>query len=337
MSPATTHYAEDGVAETASTAQIQTAFRKLALTNHPDKGGDKANFTRVREAQEVLSVPARRQKYDNELACQREADLSSDDGDDEQSSPSRTPSTEDLSAATLIRHALRELQRRDEAARRCEETQRWQQDACRRQCGEALSQQRKQARSAAKKAEEKPKARKYGASKAGEGVGGEGRGSGGRWLGMVRGVIEGNGSEGVEWSEMECWLLVECRGRLGSRSDCKAIALGAVFVIADVFVRTVEARFSMPVEHQRSCRHRKLLGSDSSDSSGSTACELHQRQERGLTPVHPLHRIIPHDHSTVLPSLALSLANSITLNPSRLSSGFTATSLSPLIAATTSR
>jgi len=62
------YYAVLGVPKTASQAEIKKAFRKLARQHHPDaKPGDKASeqrFKEVNEANEVLSDPAKRKKYD---------------------------------------------------------------------------------------------------------------------------------------------------------------------------------------------------------------------------------------------------------------------------------
>src|SRR6187455_1186865 len=57
-----------GVAKTASTDDIKKAFRKLAVKYHPDKNqGDKVaeeKFKEISEANEVLSDPDKRKKYD---------------------------------------------------------------------------------------------------------------------------------------------------------------------------------------------------------------------------------------------------------------------------------
>lgn len=62
------YYQTLGVPRTASQADIKKAFRKLARTHHPDaKPGDKAaeqRFKDVNEANEVLSDPEKRAKYD---------------------------------------------------------------------------------------------------------------------------------------------------------------------------------------------------------------------------------------------------------------------------------
>ncbi|EQC33778.1 DnaJ like subfamily A member 2 [Saprolegnia diclina VS20] len=58
------YYETLGVAKTASEAEIKKAFRKLALKNHPDKGGDPELFKDITVAYEVLSDPEKRELYD---------------------------------------------------------------------------------------------------------------------------------------------------------------------------------------------------------------------------------------------------------------------------------
>jgi curved DNA-binding protein len=62
------YYQVLGVARTATPEEIKSAYRKLALKYHPDRTkGDKAaeeKFKEVNEANEVLSDPAKRKKYD---------------------------------------------------------------------------------------------------------------------------------------------------------------------------------------------------------------------------------------------------------------------------------
>lgn len=57
-----------GVSKSATTEEIKKAFRKLAVKYHPDKNaGDKASeekFKEISEANEVLSDPEKRKKYD---------------------------------------------------------------------------------------------------------------------------------------------------------------------------------------------------------------------------------------------------------------------------------
>lgn len=62
------YYKVLGVAKTATPEEIKKAYRKLALLYHPDKTkGDKAaeeKFKDINEANEVLSDPEKRKKYD---------------------------------------------------------------------------------------------------------------------------------------------------------------------------------------------------------------------------------------------------------------------------------
>ncbi|MEO5716223.1 MAG: J domain-containing protein [Luteolibacter sp.] len=62
------YYETLGVARDASTADIKKAFRKLARIHHPDVAKDKktaeAKFKEINEANEVLSDPEKRKKYD---------------------------------------------------------------------------------------------------------------------------------------------------------------------------------------------------------------------------------------------------------------------------------
>ena len=62
------YYASLGVAKTATDAEIKRAYRKLARKYHPDLNpGDKtaeAKFKEINEANEVLSDPEKRRKYD---------------------------------------------------------------------------------------------------------------------------------------------------------------------------------------------------------------------------------------------------------------------------------
>lgn len=48
----------------SSTEHIKTAYRKLALKHHPDKGGDKETFQKLSRAYQILSDPDLRQVYD---------------------------------------------------------------------------------------------------------------------------------------------------------------------------------------------------------------------------------------------------------------------------------
>ena len=53
-----------GVSKKASQDEIRKAYRKLALKEHPDKGGDLEKFKDISTAYEVLSNPEKRDLYD---------------------------------------------------------------------------------------------------------------------------------------------------------------------------------------------------------------------------------------------------------------------------------
>ena len=59
------HYNTLGVSRDASQEEIKKAYRKLAMTHHPDKGGNPAEFQKLNDAYEVLSNPDKRMQYDN--------------------------------------------------------------------------------------------------------------------------------------------------------------------------------------------------------------------------------------------------------------------------------
>lgn len=53
------------ITKDATTQQIKKAFRKRALKEHPDKGGDPNKFKRLKEAYDTLLDPEKRQLYDD--------------------------------------------------------------------------------------------------------------------------------------------------------------------------------------------------------------------------------------------------------------------------------
>lgn len=53
-----------GVDKKATKDEIKKAFRKIALKEHPDKGGDPEKFKDLNVAYEVLSDPEKRDLYD---------------------------------------------------------------------------------------------------------------------------------------------------------------------------------------------------------------------------------------------------------------------------------
>lgn len=53
-----------GVSKEADANELKKAYRKLAIKNHPDKGGDPEKFKEISGAYDVLSDPEKRQLYD---------------------------------------------------------------------------------------------------------------------------------------------------------------------------------------------------------------------------------------------------------------------------------
>lgn len=64
MNPRKDYYAVLGVSQDATQDEIKKAFRSLAKIHHPDKGGNAEEFKKINEANEVLSDPEKRRKYD---------------------------------------------------------------------------------------------------------------------------------------------------------------------------------------------------------------------------------------------------------------------------------
>jgi len=53
-----------GVSPTATGREITTAYRKLAMVHHPDRGGDTEEFKKIQGAYDTLSNPDKKDKYD---------------------------------------------------------------------------------------------------------------------------------------------------------------------------------------------------------------------------------------------------------------------------------
>lgn len=53
-----------GVGKNATDAEIKKAYRKKALKEHPDKGGDAEKFKDISKAYETLMDPQKRAAYD---------------------------------------------------------------------------------------------------------------------------------------------------------------------------------------------------------------------------------------------------------------------------------
>lgn len=56
-------YERLGVRKDADTSEIKKAFKKLAMTHHPDKGGDLEEFKKIQHAHEVLTDENKRKIY----------------------------------------------------------------------------------------------------------------------------------------------------------------------------------------------------------------------------------------------------------------------------------
>jgi DnaJ-class molecular chaperone len=54
-----------GVSKTATAEEIKQAYRKLAKTHHPDKGGNAETFKKIQTSYETLSDEQKRNQYDN--------------------------------------------------------------------------------------------------------------------------------------------------------------------------------------------------------------------------------------------------------------------------------
>lgn len=95
MAKQVNYYEVLGVSREASPAEIRNAYRTLAKDRHPDRGGSPEEFSRLQEANAVLSDPNRRRQHDEALdlayAADQLADLNLDFGslDDEVSAKRR--------------------------------------------------------------------------------------------------------------------------------------------------------------------------------------------------------------------------------------------------------
>lgn len=58
------YYSTLGVGRNASPDEIKSAYRKMAMKHHPDRGGDEKVFKQVSEAYDVLSDPQKKQIFD---------------------------------------------------------------------------------------------------------------------------------------------------------------------------------------------------------------------------------------------------------------------------------
>ena len=53
-----------GVDQSADDQQIKSAFRKLAVKYHPDRGGDESKFKEINEAYDKIKTNQKRQQYE---------------------------------------------------------------------------------------------------------------------------------------------------------------------------------------------------------------------------------------------------------------------------------
>lgn len=58
------YYSTLGVERNASPDEIKSAYRKMAMKHHPDRGGDEKKFKEISEAYDVLSDPQKKQIFD---------------------------------------------------------------------------------------------------------------------------------------------------------------------------------------------------------------------------------------------------------------------------------
>jgi curved DNA-binding protein len=59
------YYSILGVARNASDKDLKSAYKKLSMQHHPDRGGNEETFKKVNEAYSTLKDPRKRQEYDN--------------------------------------------------------------------------------------------------------------------------------------------------------------------------------------------------------------------------------------------------------------------------------
>lgn len=62
--PTKKHYSTLGISENATMDDIKKAYRKMAVTHHPDKGGNENKFKEINEAYDILGDPKKKEMYD---------------------------------------------------------------------------------------------------------------------------------------------------------------------------------------------------------------------------------------------------------------------------------
>lgn len=67
----TDHYAVLELSPSAADDEVKRAYRRLAMTHHPDRGGSISRFVQVQRAYDVLGDPQARASFDADLAARR--------------------------------------------------------------------------------------------------------------------------------------------------------------------------------------------------------------------------------------------------------------------------
>ena len=55
-----------GLPDSASDAEVKSAYRKLALKNHPDSGGEHNRFLEIKDAYDLIMEPGFREEYERQ-------------------------------------------------------------------------------------------------------------------------------------------------------------------------------------------------------------------------------------------------------------------------------
>lgn len=56
-----------GVNPKSTPDEIKTAFRRLVLIHHPDRGGDAETFKKIEYSYDILSNPSKRREYEQQV------------------------------------------------------------------------------------------------------------------------------------------------------------------------------------------------------------------------------------------------------------------------------